>query len=279
MRSTALQIARTGDGFIEPNANVRFDTTLYTSGDIRYDNETGIATILQPGQYIFNWWVSVQHPPETETAFVLITSQGYKEASSPPLLSGERIGFSVLDVAVAPMNIFLCNTGTEIFAYRADTPVKAALLIVRDDFSGPDIPPAYGGVCSDAAQMLSLPSGGGTRRVALPAAMPSKAVTLAENSIRIDTAGDYEIHYYIRVHAASAASKVSAGVRINGADRFILESVQTRTPAAGADYQKTVIAPLAAGDVLDVAVFCTQAAKVELEGQMNAFLIVKKLGD
>ena len=56
--SISLQVERLVADTVESNANVVFDSTVISTGNISYDNATGVITIQAAGSYEFDWWVA-----------------------------------------------------------------------------------------------------------------------------------------------------------------------------------------------------------------------------
>lgn len=73
--SIALQIQRSVSGSVAQVANVIFNTTLTSLGNISYDNTTGIITLQEPGTYKFDWLVATQTAPTANgLGFSLVSS-------------------------------------------------------------------------------------------------------------------------------------------------------------------------------------------------------------
>lgn len=133
---TILQLERVVTGSVDMGQNVIFDTTVVSSGNISYDNVTGIITIQQPGRYQFNWWVAAQASElEQGTIFFLTTSQGDSIAGNSPQRNGEVVGIAVIEVAAAPVTVSLQNQGGTVF-YASGIPVQASLTVSGTEQSG-----------------------------------------------------------------------------------------------------------------------------------------------
>lgn len=84
--------------------------------------------------------------------------------------------------------------------------------------------------------------------------MPVNDTVLGTSTVQINTAGDYEINYMVRVGPAVDATTISAEVKLNGTD-FLDSTFQTAPLSFAEDtiYQGSVIVTLTADAVLDLA--------------------------
>lgn len=134
MSNIALQLQRLAPGSADTGNPVLFDTTVYHDGDITYDPATGIVTLNEPGQYILQWFVSTQSSQIASGAvFAVSCSQGEFIMDNSPLKMGEVTGAGILQIASAPATVTLANAGPDSVFYAAQTPVKATLIVIRDD--------------------------------------------------------------------------------------------------------------------------------------------------
>lgn len=135
---------------------------------------------------------------------------------------------------------------------------------------------AYGGKYSNTTQTINLAIGSQSR-IALANNMPSANVTyVPTDCITINQAGTYEIDYSANLSAALATTLTMA-VRANGTN--IPSTVITRALSVGTTsvYSGSIIATLAAGDVLDMAISALIAVGITLGSGVNATLSVKKI--
>ncbi|HAK74340.1 MAG TPA: hypothetical protein DCP36_13670, partial [Sporomusaceae bacterium] len=98
MSNIALQIERTTAGSVVDGANVIFETVVYSSGNISYNDITGIITFNEPGRYFLNWWVATQSIASAcGVVFSLSSSQGdFLDGNSPSKL-GVVPGVGIID--------------------------------------------------------------------------------------------------------------------------------------------------------------------------------------
>ena len=135
--SILLQVERLIAGTIESNANVIFDSTVISSGNISYDNATGVITIQEAGSYEFDWWVASQSTPSTIGAgFALVSSQGDTIVGNSPIKTGEVVGVGVIEVVTAPVTVALVNNSSAAIYYSQIVPVKASLAVIGTDDTG-----------------------------------------------------------------------------------------------------------------------------------------------
>ena len=86
MNNSALQLELTDSGIISSGENVIFGTIVSQSGNIMYNDTTGIITFLEAGSYLFNWWVSTQSLASAGgSIFALSSSQGDSFIGNSPL--------------------------------------------------------------------------------------------------------------------------------------------------------------------------------------------------
>ncbi|MEL7658474.1 MAG: hypothetical protein AAGU75_21490, partial [Bacillota bacterium] len=136
MSDIALLIERTATGSVAVAGNVIFDTTIFTAGNISYNNVTGVITFNEAGRYVFNWWVATQLSQSTNgTVFALSSSQGDFLIGNSPNRTDEVAGIAIIEVVTAPVTVSLVNGSTTAVTYGINVPAKAALMVVEDDVS------------------------------------------------------------------------------------------------------------------------------------------------
>lgn len=135
--SILLQVERLIAGTVESNANVIFDSTAISTGNISYDNTTGVITIQEAGRYEFDWWVATQSSVSTVgTGFQLVSSQGDAIVGNSPIKTGEVVGVGIIEVETAPVTIALRNSSNATIYYATVVPVKASLAVIGMDDTG-----------------------------------------------------------------------------------------------------------------------------------------------
>lgn len=140
MSNKALQIERQLDGMVGSAQNVIFNSTVFTAGNIIYNDATGIVTFMEAGLYTVNWWIATQSSAGQGAVFSLISSQGESIRGASPIKTGEVTGFGIIEVLSTPVTVSLVNSGSADFYYSSIVPVKAALLIVEEDST---VQPSY----------------------------------------------------------------------------------------------------------------------------------------
>lgn len=132
--SISLQAERLVAGTVEPNANVIFDSIIIATGNISYDTNTGVITILEPGRYEFDWWTATQSSVSTVGAgFTLVSSQGDTITGNSPIKTGEVVGVGIIEVVTAPVTVALRNNSNAAIYYSTIVPVKASLAVIETD--------------------------------------------------------------------------------------------------------------------------------------------------
>ncbi len=141
MSNIALELIRTTSGSVNPTDAVVFDTVLYLSGNISYNDTTGTITFQENGRYIVNWWVTVQTSLSIGgITFALSSDSGDCIRGSSSGKSGQVNGFGIILVDSLPdstTEVNLENAGTSIAFYGSGLMVTASLLIVQDDIVSP----------------------------------------------------------------------------------------------------------------------------------------------
>ena len=143
MSNIALQLERTLSGIVNPGNNVIFDVIRFASGNIAYNNVTGVVTFNQNGIYAINWWVATQTSFSTDgIVFRLLSSQGDIRIGDSPIKTGQVNGVGLIQVVAAPVSLQLINTSTSDVVYSSVVPLKASIMIVEVDLgaTGPTGP-------------------------------------------------------------------------------------------------------------------------------------------
>ncbi len=138
MGNIALQIERTASGAtVASTARVVFNSLVYSTGDIDYNPSTGIITLNSTGRYIINWWVAIQSTGSANgMIFSLLSSQSDSITGSSPQIAGQVSGIGIIDVVSAPVTLSLINSSTGTLTYSVAMPVKAGLMVFKDEPSG-----------------------------------------------------------------------------------------------------------------------------------------------
>lgn len=138
MSNIALQIERSATGSIAPSENIIFDAIVYSAGNIVYDTGTGEITFNENGRYAIEWWVVTQAATGSNAAvFAISSSQGDFLEGNSPIRTGEAVGFGIVEVVAAPVTASLVNASTGNIVYASLSPIKATLVIIQDDITGP----------------------------------------------------------------------------------------------------------------------------------------------
>jgi len=143
MSNIALQVERLAAGSVGSGGAVLFDNVLYSVGGISYNPATGVITFLGNGRYAVNWFVATQSSPSNiGVAFALVSDAGDDIVGNAPDKTGEVVGFGIINVTTAPVELRLVNvSGADVY-YGVQVPVKASLVVVEDDMpeAGPTGP-------------------------------------------------------------------------------------------------------------------------------------------
>ena len=146
---------------------------------------------------------------------------------------------------------------------------------------------AYGGLYNAGSQLVFFTTADTQVQIRLNTSMPMHAVTAnGNNTMTIQSAGDYEINYNILLNTSKACN-VAAGVRRNGT--IIQETRGSQTMAVDSTdsisfdgrLSASVIVSLVTGDVLDLTISVVRTLPAGLDaiinGYANAALTVKRL--
>ncbi len=138
MSGIALLVERGLTGVVQAGENVVFESTVYTSGNIDYDNGNGVITLKEPGRYLFHWWVTTQLSAIPHgVLFALSSSKGDFLVGNSPLKTGETTGMGIITVDNPPVKVWLVNAGTGQYHYAAELPCKASLMVVQESVAVP----------------------------------------------------------------------------------------------------------------------------------------------
>ena len=134
MPNSALQIELNTATSVASNANVPFDTIVYSAGGISYNPATGVITFLEAGRFVIDWWLATQSSQSTNGAsFALSSSQGDFLEGNSPIKTGEVYGIGIVDVTTAPVTLSLVNISNAPIFFATQVPLKGTLVIVEDD--------------------------------------------------------------------------------------------------------------------------------------------------
>lgn len=134
--SSSLQIQQLAAGSVESNTNVLFDSVINLTGNISYDNATGIITLLEPGIYEFNWWIATQSSSsDAGLGFILASSQGDSIIGNSPIKTGGVVGIGIIEVTDVPITVELRNNSNTSVFYPNTVTIKASLTVICKDAS------------------------------------------------------------------------------------------------------------------------------------------------
>lgn len=68
--------------------------------------------------------------------FSLLSSQSDSITGSSPQIAGQVSGIGIIDVVSAPVTLSLINSSTGTLTYSVAMPVKASLMVFKDEPSG-----------------------------------------------------------------------------------------------------------------------------------------------
>ena len=143
---------------------------------------------------------------------------------------------------------------------------------------------AYGGLYNNASQTPSLASENTYVPVELNTEMPLLNTTTSSNAITVQQAGDYEINYHLQIQSTQELTfNVTARANTTPIDSSTIEQTALETATGGTfvvDVTASVIAPLSASDVIDLAIAATTSpsgATITIPENGDATLTVKKL--
>ncbi len=138
MGNIALQVERTLSGNIDHGNNVIFELVKYSTGNISYDNTTGTITFMEVGRYVVNWFVVTQSSSYAEGVVLSFSSSnGDYVTGNSGTKTGEVVGIGIIEVTTVPITFSLKNISTGDYYYSENVPLKASLIITRDDLVQP----------------------------------------------------------------------------------------------------------------------------------------------
>ena len=131
-----LNIERTLDSNVLPGANVIFDNNILQSGDVSYNNATGVITFNQPGSYIVNWSVVTETTlSDVGVVFALSSSTGDFIRGDSIQKTGEVTGFGIIHVVASGETLSLVNATSDDIFYSSIVPIKASLMLFQETVS------------------------------------------------------------------------------------------------------------------------------------------------
>jgi len=137
MNSKTLEITRTLDGSVVVDKNVIFDVQLLYPAGVAYDNETGIITFNETGEYAIHWWVATETTLRGAVRYALVSSGGALSVGNSPDKNGQVSGFGTIDVTVAGTTLSLVNKAKNSISFSRTSLTKASLLIMPIENAGP----------------------------------------------------------------------------------------------------------------------------------------------
>ncbi|SHH59803.1 hypothetical protein SAMN02745823_00422 [Sporobacter termitidis DSM 10068] len=209
MSDIALQIERTTAGSVGVSNNVIFNNIAYLSGNISYDDSTGVITLNKQGRYVINWWVSTQASVSTNgAAFMLSSSADDSLLGTSPNRAGEVCGTGIIDVTAAPVTVSLVNASTSAVYYAPLVPLTASLVVIEDDQRE-----GFSAFISSVSTSASTQLTGWT---VTPPYFDSAGFNEAAGNYTVPTTGIYSVQATINYSTNSAIS-ISLGSGVNPA--------------------------------------------------------------
>lgn len=271
--SISLQVERLIAGAVETNANVIFDSTVISAGNISYDDTTGVITIQEPGRYEFDWWVATQSSVSTIGAgFALVSSQGDVIIGNSPIKAGEVVGVGIIEVVTAPVTVSLRNNSSSAIYYSATVPVKASLAVI-----GPDEVLAFGSL---RGSTIEIP-GNTFTPVPFNVVGPLSdtiTVSMSGNELVVGEDGIYQITISINAEATTDPDPdqpyLNAIITVNGTPIFGDTTTFFKIPNRSSS-TFVVQAPLTAGDEVGVSII----SEFPVLGYINRSLTIVQLSN
>lgn len=131
MQNITLQLQRLAGGSVPPAGNVLFDDTIQQQGNILYDPGTGVITLLEPGRYDIQWWVSIHSTlSPAGTAFALTTDEGFSVVGASASKTGEVSGSASITITTQPVELSLVNSVSTAALLSPNPMPKASLTLV-----------------------------------------------------------------------------------------------------------------------------------------------------
>ncbi len=132
MSDTVLQLQNNNNASVLNNNNVIFDETITMSGNISYDNATGVITISENGIYVIDWCLATQTTSASPgIVFKLVSDKGHDFDSNSQDKAGSMSGIAVLSVNEAPIHVSLINTSNATVFFSSTMVSKTNLRIVK----------------------------------------------------------------------------------------------------------------------------------------------------
>ena len=153
MSGIAMQIELVGGSSVGVSGNVMFNNTVYTDGNISYDNVTGEVTFNQAGRYIVHWWVATQNSFTNTAIFAFSSSQDDFIEAASPFRTSQVVGMGIINVSTTPVTASVVNVSAASFTY-ATAPVQATLIVVEDKAQSNG--PAPSSQCFSMAQLAHV---------------------------------------------------------------------------------------------------------------------------
>jgi len=269
--SILLQVERLVAETVESNANVIFDSIVTSSGNISYDNATGVITIQEAGRYEFDWWVATQASISTIGAgFALVSSQGDTIGNSP-IKTGEVVGVGVIEVATAPVTVALRNNSSAAIYYSTIVPVKASLAVI----GAHDM--AFGSLRGNSVET----PGATLTPVPFSVSGPlsdTVTVSLSGNELVVGESGVYQVTISINADATTDPDPdqpyLNAIITVNGTPIFGDTTTFFKIPNRSSS-TFAVQAALTAGDEVGASI----GTDFPILGYMNRSLIIVQLNN
>ncbi|MGL4799231.1 MAG: hypothetical protein ACRCWY_07525 [Cellulosilyticaceae bacterium] len=130
MQTIALDLSKRVGDWINAQDNVVFEDVLVKKGNVNYNNITGVITFNRAGRYMISWDVITQGTAGTpQIGFAIRASNGQEILTETPSKNGEIVGFGMIQVDVAPVEVRLVNTTSTTVYYSTEVKVKAHLSV------------------------------------------------------------------------------------------------------------------------------------------------------
>ena len=132
MRGIQVNLINSGDGTIDDNGTVIFDTVVNNqSTSVSYNSTTGEFTINQVGNYYVSWWVAVNGAASATTiSFGVSLDSSAPIIASSAIVSDQLSGIALVSVTTAPSTLILVNLSGDT-AFIGNTTVQGSLIILE----------------------------------------------------------------------------------------------------------------------------------------------------
>ena len=184
MGNVTLQLHRTIAGTLAPTDIVIFDTIIFSDGNISYNSSTGIITFLSTGRYLINWSVASHSSLSSNgIVFALSSSQNDFMLGNSPAANGEATGSGILNVASAPVTLFLASASASNITLSSIVPVKASLTVTDispGDLSNTSLCFSYAQLSHIIGQLITL--------------YPSSVMSVFTTNINVVTGTPYQLY-------------------------------------------------------------------------------------